>query len=89
MYATRISEPAGAINEEEIRAHFFIGIQSPKKTTKGLSQCVALPFTLKSILRPQKNNNNNGNSNISPCKNIIFKKILSKKTKILQDIITL
>jgi hypothetical protein len=54
MYATRISEPAGAINEEEIRAHFFIGIQSPNKTTKGLSQCVALPFTLKSILRPQK-----------------------------------
>jgi hypothetical protein len=54
MYATRMSEPAGAINEEEIRAHFFIGIQSPNKTTKGLSQCVALPFTLKSILRPPK-----------------------------------
>jgi hypothetical protein len=32
---------------------------------------VALPFTLKSILRQKKNY---GNSNISPCKNIIFKK---------------
>jgi len=32
---------------------------------------VALPFTLKSILKQKKNN---GNSNISACKNIIFKK---------------
>jgi len=32
---------------------------------------VALPFTLKRILRQKKNY---GNSNISPCKNIIFKK---------------
>jgi hypothetical protein len=31
---------------------------------------VALPFTLKSELRQKKNY---GNSNISPCKNIIFK----------------
>ncbi len=47
---------------------------------------VALPFTLKSILRQMKND---GNSNISPCQNIIFKKIPLKETKILQDIITL
>jgi hypothetical protein len=32
---------------------------------------VALPFTIKRILRQKKNN---GNSNISPCKNIIFRK---------------
>jgi hypothetical protein len=32
---------------------------------------MALPFTFKSILRHKKNY---GNSNISPCKNIIFKK---------------
>jgi hypothetical protein len=32
---------------------------------------VALPFTVKSILRQKKNY---GNSNISPCQNIIFKK---------------
>jgi hypothetical protein len=32
---------------------------------------MALPFTLKSILRQKKNY---GNSNISPCKNIIFPK---------------
>jgi hypothetical protein len=39
---------------------------------------VALPFTLKDILRPKKND---GNSNISPCKNIIFKKNRLKETK--------
>jgi hypothetical protein len=39
---------------------------------KGVCHTVALPFTLKlSILRQKKNY---GNSNISPCKNIIFKK---------------
>jgi hypothetical protein len=47
---------------------------------------MALPFTLKSILRQKKNNEN---SNISPCKNIIFKKNPLKETKILQDFITL
>jgi hypothetical protein len=46
---------------------------------------MALPFTLKSILRQKENY---GNSNISPCKNIIFKNPL-KETIILQDIITL
>ncbi len=42
--------------------------------TWGNKGCVTLwplPFTLKSILRQKKNY---GNSNISPCKNIIFKK---------------
>jgi hypothetical protein len=34
--------------------------------------------TLKSILRQKKNY---GNSNISPCKNTIFKKALQKKPK--------
>jgi hypothetical protein len=47
---------------------------------------VAMPFTLKSILRQTKNYEN---SNISPCENIIFKKNPPKETKILQDIITL
>jgi len=46
----------------------------------------ALPFTLKSILRQKKNY---GNSNISPCKNIIFKKTPLQETKIIQDIIAL
>jgi hypothetical protein len=45
-----------------------------KKLTKmiqqGVCHTIALPFTLKSILRKKKNY---GNSNISPCKNIIFK----------------
>jgi hypothetical protein len=39
--------------------------------TRGVSHIVALPFTLKSILRQKKKNY--GNSNISPCHNIIFK----------------
>jgi hypothetical protein len=52
---------------------------------RGVSQCVALPFPLKSILMQKKIY---GNSNISPCKNKIIKDPL-KETKILQDIITL
>jgi hypothetical protein len=39
---------------------------------------MALPFTLKSIFRQKKNYRN---LNISPCKNIIFKKTSSKETK--------
>jgi hypothetical protein len=39
---------------------------------------MALPFTLKSILRHKKNY---GNSNISPCKNIIFKKSSERNQK--------
>jgi hypothetical protein len=38
---------------------------------QGVCHTMALPFRLKSILRQKKNY---GNSNISPCKNIIFKK---------------
>jgi hypothetical protein len=44
--------------------------------TRGVCHTVALPLTLKSILRQMKNY---GNSNISPCKNIIFKKNSSKR----------
>jgi hypothetical protein len=39
-------------------------------TEQGVCHTLALPFTLKRILRQKKNY---GNSNISPCKNIIFK----------------
>jgi len=47
--------------------HFMVDV-----TSKGcVTLCVALPFTLKSILMQNKNY---GYSNISPCKNIIFKK---------------
>jgi len=45
-------------------------------TKQGVCHTVALPFTFKSILRKKKNY---GNSNISPCKNIIFKKKKSSK----------
>jgi hypothetical protein len=41
------------------------------KTKQGVCHTRALPFTLKGILRQKKNH---GNSNISPCKNIIIKK---------------
>jgi hypothetical protein len=41
-------------------------------TKQGVCHIVASPFTLlKSILRQKKND---GNSNVSPCKNIILKK---------------
>jgi hypothetical protein len=51
-------------------------IQSLKQ---GVCRSVALPFTLNSILRQKKKNYEN--SNISPCKNIIFKKS-SKRNQI-------
>jgi hypothetical protein len=47
---------------------------------------MALPFTLKNILRQK---NNYGNINISPCRNIIFKKNPLKETKLFQNITTL
>jgi hypothetical protein len=49
---------------------------------------MALPFTLSSSASQGKKKNY-GNSHISPCKNIIFKKNSPKETKILPDIITL
>jgi len=45
-------------------------------TNKGSVALWPLIFTLKSILRQKKKNY--GNSNISPCKNIIFKKASKK-----------
>jgi len=54
-------------------------------TRGGVSHC-GLAIYIKRVLRQKKNY---GNSNISPCKNIIFKKNPLKETKILPDIITL
>jgi len=42
----------------------------PHLRKQGVCHTVALPFTLKTIFRQKKDY---GNSNISPCKNIIFK----------------
>jgi len=61
-------------------------LQSTKNKQACVSHCDLLPFTLKSILMQKKNY---GNSNISPSKNIIFKKNPPKEIKILQDIRTL
>jgi hypothetical protein len=47
---------------------------------KGVCHIVALPFTLKSILRQKKNYGKNSKY-ISPCKNIILKKNLLKKNQ--------
>jgi hypothetical protein len=58
------------------RFHFMRmidGIQKQNINNKGVYHIVALPFTLKSILKQKKNYEN---SNISRCKNIMFKKIL-------------
>jgi hypothetical protein len=57
-------------------------LPSLRKKNKGW--CVTLYIKKLSILRQNKNY---GNSNISPCKNIIIKKNTLKETKILQDII--
>jgi hypothetical protein len=49
------------------KMHFWMS----KYIKQGVCHTAALPFTLKSTLRQKKSY---GNSNISPCKNIIFKK---------------
>jgi len=46
-------------------------LRSKRSVNAKINKGVALPFTLKSISRQKKNY---GNSNISTCKNIIFKK---------------
>jgi hypothetical protein len=52
---------------------------------QGVHHTLALPFTLKSIFKGKRKNYEN--SNISPCKNIIFKKTNPlKETKILQQL---
>jgi hypothetical protein len=45
---------------------------------QGVCHIVALPFTLKNILRQKRNY---GNSNISPCKKYNLQKSLEKKPK--------
>jgi hypothetical protein len=61
------------MDDHHFNLHHKIKEKKKKKREKkqGVCHTVALPFTLKSILRQK---NNYGNSNISPCKNIIFKK---------------
>jgi hypothetical protein len=56
--------------EDTIEINRLDGI-ALKHHRKGVCHTVALPFTLKRILRQKKNY---GNSNISRRKNIIFKK---------------
>jgi hypothetical protein len=56
-----------------------------KIKTRGASHC-GLAIYIKKYLKAKKNY---GNPNISPRKNIIFKKPSKKKPKILQDIIAL
>ncbi len=55
------------------------------KETRAMSHC-GLPTYINNILRQKKNY---GNSNISPCKNRIFKKSSKKKPKSFPDILTL
>jgi hypothetical protein len=74
--------PQPAWNCLNMRSHISCCNNGHKQ---GVCHTMALPFTFKSIWRQKKNY---GNSNISPCKNTIFK-TSSKRTKILQDIRTL
>jgi len=62
--------PKDMNNETEIYL-FFALVRNFSHVKQGVCHDVALPFTLKSISRQRKNY---GNSNILPCKNIIFKK---------------
>jgi hypothetical protein len=56
----------------------FQSPQWPEIFNRHLFDVWLWPFTLKNILRKKKNY---GNSNISPCKNIIFKKNSSKRNQ--------
>jgi hypothetical protein len=59
-----------------------LGSNNMKKCLKqGVRHIVALPFTLKRILKQKKNYEN---SNISPYKHLIFKKKNSKREQNLQ-----
>jgi hypothetical protein len=61
-----------------------VGPPSPKCNKGWVCHTLALPFTLKSIVRPKekKKEEPRKNSNISPCENIIFIKNPLKETKI-------
>jgi hypothetical protein len=50
-----------------------VGRGRKNKQTRGVSHCGLTIYKKKSILRQKQKS---GNSNISPCKNIVFKKIL-------------
>jgi hypothetical protein len=63
-------------------------LKEAKEQRKKKHITLALPFTLKSILLRQKKKNY-GNSNISPCKNIIFKKSSKRNQNPSTYIITL
>ncbi len=62
-----------SIVEKQFVGEYFEHNENKKKQTKirGVSHCGLGQVTLKHILRQKKNY---GNSNISPCKNTIFKK---------------
>jgi hypothetical protein len=61
---------------DETRFGKHLMVTNKKKKNKGVCHIVALPFTLKSILRQKKNY---GNSIISPCQNNDLQQILYKK----------
>jgi len=70
--------------QHKIHTHIYIYIychhhhHHQQQQQEGVCHIVGLPLTLKSIFRRQKKNYRN--SNISPCKNIMFKKS-SKSSK--------
>jgi hypothetical protein len=57
---------------------FFFGEVPPKRFITRGKQGVALPLTLKGLVRQKRNY---GNSNISSCKNIVFKKFFQRNQK--------
>jgi hypothetical protein len=60
---------------------FFSEVASKRLKSPGENKgchTVALPLTLKGIVRQKKNY---GNSNISSCKNIVFKKFFQRNQK--------
>jgi hypothetical protein len=79
---SKMQFPCGCCHSKHPMTH----LEQIQQKQGGVSHC-GLSIYIKSYLKAKKKNYRN--SNISPCKNIIFKQNHLKETKILQDMGTL
>ncbi len=78
-FLTKVGLSKMGLNFKALIETGFKWLHTMLKKTRGVSHCGLANYFKKSILRQRKNY---GNSNNSPCKNMIFKKqILQKKPK--------
>jgi len=75
---TKRKEKKEVLQTPKSNESFTLNFEGHNSQKQGVCHTMALPFTLKSILRQKKNYRN---LNISPCKNIVFKKHPLKESK--------